>query len=92
MQFEQEQISVPQAPGAAAVSVAPIATGKKWWQSWWGIIILILLTGPLGAIALYLTWRSKLPSPIKWALTVVIIVVMWYIQVSLFEEQPPQGV
>ena len=63
------------------------ATEKGWWAKWWGILILVVTTGVLGAIAIFLIWRSSLPKWLKWILTVLSVGVSWALQILLTGEQ-----
>lgn len=57
---------------------------KPWYEKWWGAIILVLIAGPIGAVALWLIWRSQQPRPVKWGISVVVFLVVWYINILLF--------
>lgn len=58
---------------------------KKWWEKWWGILLLVIIIGPIGAILTYAIWKSpRIQTTVKWALTVVIFIASWMLQIMLF--------
>lgn len=78
---------------AASQDVGTITGEKKWWQQWWGLIILFLTTGLIGVVVIPMVWRSKLSSAIKWGITVVIVVIVWSLNIyllSLLQKNSPQ--
>ena len=71
------------AVGMTTPNAASPSAEKSWWGKWWGILLLVISTGILGAIAIYLVWRSQLPRWLKWALTVLAVAISWTIQIML---------
>ena len=71
--FSQPSIpSTPQAP-TSQPTAPPVPSEKAWWEKWWGILILVLLAGPLGMIIIYLVLKkSNLPQTTKTVLTFLI--------------------
>ncbi|GEM_PF-4409229 len=59
-------------------------TEKPWYQKWWGILILVLTTGLLGAMGIYLIWgKTKWPKAVKIASTVIVVAVSLYLSFLL---------
>lgn len=77
----QQSTPAPVTP-APSVAAAPAPSGEKpWYQKWWGIVILVLIAGPLGAIALYLIWvKANWNKTLKWIVSAVVVLFMWYLQ------------
>jgi len=79
---------LPTSPSPVSVPQVQIVE-KKWWEKWWGIVLLIAFTGVLGSIAIYFIWRSKLPAPVKWGATIIFVVISWMITISILPDGQP---
>ncbi|MBI2575253.1 hypothetical protein HYV82_05205 [Candidatus Woesearchaeota archaeon] len=63
-------------------------TEKPWYQKWWGMLILVLTTGILGVIGIYLIWgKTKWPKAAKIAVTVVVVAVSLYLSFLLLGQK-----
>ena len=55
-------------------------TEKPRYQKWWGMLILVLTTGLLGAVGIYLIWgKTSWPKAVKIVTTVIVVAVSLYL-------------
>ncbi len=82
--LQPSTVSTSQVPASQPTPTpSPVSSEKAWWEKWWGILLLVILTGPLGMIIIYMILKnSNLSQTKKTAL--VFLIGLFFFSVSVY--------